>query len=155
MMNATENIQNLARELEEVSLDVIDTQEPVLVSHWLRSGNELEVHYIVKAEKKIIKQQICIFGQVVEWNEYDGIKTGFVQEFESTAEAPVQEMIRYDATLNKVSLEQAIEVLTWADVIDKKWQQTMLANFLGKDYKIKNESFWHKIKTFFNSKSLK
>lgn len=141
-----ENIQSLAQGLEKVSLDVIDTHEPVLVSHWFKSGEDLDVHFIVRDDSILVKQHVCFYGQVVEWNEYEGIKTGFVQEIESKSEPSIQETIRFDMEVSKVSVDQVIEILKNTTNIESKWLAKMLYNFSGEVAPLPTEiKFWPKL----------
>lgn len=85
-------------------------------SHWFRSNGPADL-YFWKAKDKIVKHQISLFNQVVEWNEYDGVKTGYVNDDIQGGKA---EVICFDQRVNHGVVEQAIEFLLKVDHVEKE-----------------------------------
>ena len=69
---------------EELAIDVVQGENTEFISRWYRA-READADLVIWSDgsKRIVKQQICIFGQVVEWNPINGTRTGVVIEQES------------------------------------------------------------------------
>ncbi len=119
------DLKSLARSLKLSSIDVIKTSNLDIESHWFRSNGPADL-YFWKAKDKIVKHQISLFNQVVEWNEYDGVKTGYVND---DIEAGKAEVICFDQMVNTGVVEQAIEFLLKADQIDEKVVTELISHY--------------------------
>lgn len=71
---------------EELAIDVVQGENTEFISRWYRA-READADLVIWSDgsRRIVKQQICIFGQVVEWNPINGTRTGVVVEQESGA----------------------------------------------------------------------
>ncbi len=76
------NVKEIARNLREVAVDVIETEGTSIVSRWFHAADDVDLLIWTDDEKTIIKYQVSLFGQVVEWNMFDGVKTGVIIEIE-------------------------------------------------------------------------
>lgn len=101
------DLQTLAKNLKLASIDIIKTKNMDIESHWFRSIGPADLYYW-KTKDKIVKHQVSLFNQVIEWNEYDGVKTGYVSD---EAEVEKSEIICFDESVNVNVVEQAIEFL--------------------------------------------
>jgi hypothetical protein len=143
--------------VRQLAVDVVRGENMDFVSRWFRSGNS-EVDLVVWAdsEKRIIKHQLCFFGQIVDWTPFHGTRTGFVVEEEAlvppgSAGAPdaahgavlgaahgsgggmgnddnVSEEIRFDKNLQPAVVAQAIQLLSWVPELSESERGTLVFN---------------------------
>lgn len=106
------DLKTLARTLKLSSIDVIKTSSTEIESHWYRSSGDADLYYWL-SKGKLVKHQITLFNQVVEWNEFDGVKTGFIND-----EHGGGELVMFDKDVNKVVLVQVTEFLSHASSIE-------------------------------------
>jgi len=119
-----ESIKTMAENIAFVSFDVIQFRDNEMRSHWYRY-REIDLYYFQTLNGDLAKLHISIFGQVIEWNQLDGIRTGLLIEEES--EAGVSEIVQYDARTNRASVEQALEVLRHAVKIEAPQRAKLIA----------------------------
>lgn len=119
------DLKSLARTLKLASIDVIKTSQMDIESHWFRSSGPADLYYW-KAKDKLVKHQISLFNQVVEWNEYDGVKTGFVNDDIDSGKA---EVICFDQEINPAVVEQAVEFLTNLKQLDQGVRQQLISDY--------------------------
>ena len=119
------DLAGLAKSLQLTSIDVIKTSNMDIESHWFRSSGPADL-YFWKTHNKIVKHQISLYGQVVEWNEFDGVKTGFVQDDEENYGADI---VSFDKEINEAVVEQAIEFLSLVKIIDGKIRTQMIGHY--------------------------
>ena len=118
------DLPTLAKSLKLTSIDVIKTTNLDIESHWFRSMGQADL-YFWKAKDRIVKQQISIYNQIVEWNEFDGVKTGYVNE-----DAYGQgEVICFDEELNESVVQQAIEFLNNVDQIQPDTLNVLISHY--------------------------
>jgi hypothetical protein len=135
--------------VRQLAVDVVRGENMDFVSRWFRSGNS-EVDLVVWAdsEKRIIKHQLCFFGQIVDWTPFHGTRTGFVVEEETLAplgsadassatsgsakgigsDENVSEEIRFDKNLQPGVVAQAIQLLTWVPELSEAERGTLVFN---------------------------
>ncbi|MDZ4660582.1 MAG: hypothetical protein SGJ18_03065, partial [Pseudomonadota bacterium] len=91
--------------------------------------------------KNIIKQQVNLFGQVIEWNIVEGLKTGFVIETEDSQEVDTEaslqkesklkpNVICYDSSPSQHSIHQAVDVVRFAGPLHQFDKDVVISNFL-------------------------
>ena len=119
------DIKTLAKSLRLTSIDVIKTSNMDIESHWFRSTGPADL-YFWRTKDKVIKHQISLYNQVVEWNEYDGVKTGFVNDDLTSGQA---EVICFDESVNSRVVEQAIEFLREVREVDHKVVEKIISNY--------------------------
>lgn len=119
------DIQSLAKSLKLTSIDVIKTSSVDIESHWFRSKGPADL-YFWKANERIVKHQISLFNQVVEWNEFDGVKTGYVND---DVDAGSSEVICFDETVNGSVVEQAISFLANVRDLDPGIVEQLIHNY--------------------------
>jgi hypothetical protein len=119
------DIHSLAKSLKLTSIDVIKTSSMDIESHWFRSNGPADL-YFWKAKNKIVKHQISLFNQVVEWNEYDGVKTGYVNDDIDGGRA---EVICFDQNVNQRVVAQAIDFLLKVEELDEQMVQQFVRHY--------------------------
>lgn len=125
------NPQEIGRSLKEVAVDIIQTESQNVVSRWFHSGQEADLFIWIDEKQNVIKQQVSFYGQIVEWNILEGVRTGFLLE-EETKEKGVKgsEIIQYDDAPQLRSLNQAIEVLRHVEALSDQDRNSLLDNFI-------------------------
>ena len=126
------NPKELGRSLKEVATDLIKTESHEVVSRWFHAADDLDLFIWSDNNKNIIKQQLSFHGQIVEWNLIEGVKTGFVYEDESLAGGgqTQSELVRYDESLQKRTLEQALEIIGFTEALSGLEKKAVIENFL-------------------------
>ena len=119
------DLNSLAKGLKLTSIDVIKTSNMDIESHWFRSTGPADL-YFWKAKDKIVKHQVSLFNQVVEWNEYDGVKTGYVNDDLYGDQA---EVVCFDEIVNPRVVKQAIDFLSNVNEVDEKVLKQLIANY--------------------------
>ena len=119
------DLHSLAKSLKLESIDVIKTSRTNIESHWFRSLGPADLYYW-RAKDKIIKHQVALFNQVIEWNEYDGVKTGFVDDEAKEGEA---EVICFDKKVNTGVVTQAIEFLKGVNSIEGEVLEELISHY--------------------------
>ena len=94
-------------------------------SHWFHAKGPADL-YFWKSKDKIIKHQISLFNQVVEWNEFDGVKTGYVND---DINAGKSEVICFDQEINPTVIEQAVEFLQDVEAMDHGVLEQLITNY--------------------------
>lgn len=107
------DIKTLAKSLKLASIDVIHTSRTDIESHWFRSVGPADL-YFWKVKDRVVKHQISIYNQIVEWNEYDGVKTGYINDEEQNQTSTIQ----FDKEVNPVVIQQALLFLSEIQSID-------------------------------------
>lgn len=119
------DLRSLAKSLKLASIDVIKTSQMDVESHWFHAKGPADL-YFWKSKDKIIKHQISLFNQVVEWNEFDGVKTGYVND---DIDAGKSEVICFDENINPTVIEQAIEFLHDVDGLEDEVLRQLISNY--------------------------
>jgi hypothetical protein len=91
------NAEEIGHSLKEVSPLLLKTTHPEITSRWFHSSQDADLFIWFDRNQGVIKQQISFFGQVVEWNIVEGLKTGLVIEEEIRGHARASEMVCFDA----------------------------------------------------------
>ena len=119
------DLRALAKSLKLTSIDVIKTSNMDIESHWFQSLGPADL-YFWKAEDRIVKQQISFFDQVIEWNEFDGVKTGFVND---DPENETGDVICFDQFVNDQVVGQAIEFLSNTEHVEPKVLSELISHY--------------------------
>lgn len=115
--------------MRELAIDITQGEQTEFLSRWFHSPrNEADLFIWLDGQKRIIKQQLCFFGQVVEWNPFVGTRTGVIIEQEILSPvAPdtrtsshsshhsddsIAEIIHFDRKVQTAAVEQAIMILS-------------------------------------------
>ncbi len=104
----------LGEAVKQVGVDYISVDQHRVETKWFRSGEDVDLVVWTDMAGTIIKQQLTFFGQVLEWNLVDGLKTGLIVEEETgQQESPASEMVRYDLVRPlDATVQQGVELLS-------------------------------------------
>lgn len=132
------DMEVLAKSLRLASIDVIKASKTDIESQWYRSSGPVDL-FFWKAKGRLVKHQMNLYGQVIEWNEFDGIKTGYIRE-EELREGEGVEVISFDKDPNEIVLSQAAEFLSKVESIDPPILEEIVSHYRSFD-KWKYSSF--------------
>jgi hypothetical protein len=136
----------LGSSLRRLAVDVVRGEDTDFMSRWFRSVmGDADLVIWTDSEKRIIKYQLCFYGQVVDWNPIKGTRTGLIVEEEldqsveaggnlvgninqETDEANVAETIRFDRTVQNSVVQQAIQVLACVPDLDEPDRENLIFN---------------------------
>lgn len=149
------NPEELGPSLKEVSSDLLRVESRDLVARWFHGPAEIDLFLWTDESKKIVKQQLTFYGQVVEWNVTEGTKTGAIieQEQPQMANGPVKssETIRFDERPQVQPLGLAMDLIQHAPALTAEERRQIIANFfrgqkhsdLGPEEFLQRYSAWH------------
>ena len=85
----------------------------------------------IDANHNIIKQQLSFYGQVVEWNVVEGVKTGLIIEHEGRENDSVNgsEVVRFDPKPQKGPVDQALALLHHITALADDERRALQGNF--------------------------
>ena len=134
------NPERIGGTLKEVSSDILRVESRDVVGRWFHSPDEIDLFIWVDDTKRIVKQQLTFFGQVVEWNIIEGTKTGVIIEEELPPDSsgrPVKasEVIRFDNKTQTQPLGLAMDLIQHVAALTIPEQKEIIANFFrGQKY---------------------
>jgi hypothetical protein len=170
------NGKQVGKSLREIAVDLIKTESEDLVSRWYHGTSNTDLFTWADRCDNIIKQQLNVNGQVVEWNCLEGVKTGVVIELDmENKETPenkvgTSESIQFDSKPQGYSVTLALEILANVDM-DVKLREQLIGNFRNpqnidsmtpeafmkrfglalKNYEKQDSGFWRNLKTRFTA----
>jgi hypothetical protein len=141
--------QALGASFQELGIDIVRSENAEFVTRWFRAARaDADLTIWLDGENRIVKHQLCVFGQVVEWNLIHGTRTGLIVETESLGgqseervSIPLQggnpsrpdpsstsEQIQFDERPLGGTVEQAIGVLMSVPALKDSERQTLIFN---------------------------
>lgn len=148
------DVATVAQSFKEIAIDVVRGETTDFLSRWYQSARgDADLSIWWDGEKRVVKQQLCLFGQVVEWNPIHGTRTGLVVEHESAAPAPrsqggfetggfeaadgnhgpsddlTSEIIHFDSKAQRSSIDQAIALIKDVSAISESDRALLIYNF--------------------------
>lgn len=122
------------RELKEISADLIISESNKVESRWFHSKNDMDLFLWLDKEQNLIKQQFCYFGQVVEWNIIEGLKTGLViadvNEYGEEVDVG-SPLVQYDDEPHKFCVGQTVEIISEMTELEEDIKKDVLNNFMN------------------------
>ncbi len=119
----------LARSFQEIAIDVVQGEKTEFLSRWYRAAKgDADLTIWWDGDKRVVKQQLCLYGQVVEWNPIHGTRTGLIVEHESVGE-DLSEIIRFDRKAERASVDQAIRFVGHLGVLNEPDRALLAYNF--------------------------
>jgi hypothetical protein len=122
------NPEDLGKSLREVSADVIKTSRRDVLSRWFHSAKDADLFIWMDLNKIIFKQQLSFYGQVIEWNVIEGVKTGHVVVEEGRG-AKRSEVLSFDPVPQGRAIEQAILLLGFIADLKEGERVALAENF--------------------------
>lgn len=131
--------ESLGASFEEFAVDIVKGESELeFVSRWFRASTQ-EADLVIWSDsaKRIIKQQLCFFGQVVEWNPINGTRTGVVIEQEVVTDetdddagedsvSGLVETIRFDSRAQSTAVDSAIRLLSSISVLSESDRSSLV-----------------------------
>jgi hypothetical protein len=125
------DVVGVAQSFREIAVDVVRGETTEFLSRWYQSAKgDADLSIWWDGEKRVVKQQLCLYGQVVEWNPIYGTRTGLVieQELGSSSEES-SEIVHYDERMQKTAIEQAIALLNQIGALSEADRSLLVYNF--------------------------
>ncbi len=125
------DVTHVAQSFREVAVDVVRGESTEFLSRWYQAARgDADLTIWWDGEKRVVKQQLCLYGQVVEWNPIHGTRTGLVVEQESgPTEDETSEIVHYDSRSQKASIDQAILLIRAVGAIPEADRALLVYNF--------------------------
>ncbi|MCB0350459.1 MAG: hypothetical protein KDD38_04705 [Bdellovibrionales bacterium] len=121
--------RELGLSLKEVATDIIKKEDKEIQSHWYHSSKDADLFIWKDHKNNIIKQQISFYGQLMEWNIIEGVRTGLVIEDETT-KLNGSALIRYDGELQKQTAQQGIDIVGHVPGLNAQDKIDIISNFI-------------------------
>ena len=118
-----DSLKTMAQKVRFVSFDVIQYQDKEIKSHWYKHDS-IDLYYFQRGDGGIVKLHICIMGQILEWNPFDGVRTGLVIEEERAG--GVFEIIQYDSRASYNAQAQSLLILSNAFLIEADIREKLI-----------------------------
>lgn len=112
-------------------MDIIRTENQDIVNRWYHSTQDADLFVWLDQEQNIIKQQLSFYGQVIEWNIIDGVRTGCLLEEEKNdlMKVDASELVQFDRAPQSSSVKQALELLECITVLPDEEKRLLIHNF--------------------------
>ncbi len=136
------DVTHVAQSFKEVAIDVVRGETTEFLSRWYQSAKgDADLSIWWDTDKRVVKQQLCLYGQVVEWNPMHGTRTGLVVEHESAEPMKsssdehefngdtTSEIIHFDPKAQMASIEQAIKLIKEVSAISPEDRALLIYNF--------------------------
>jgi hypothetical protein len=136
--------EKLGLSFQQLAVDVVKGETTDFMSRWFRATKgEADLVIWTDGEKRIIKHQICFYGQVVDWNPINGTRTGLIIEEEvnfnqvdGAAAGPeliphdseVSETIRFDHVSQSSVVAQAVALLLRVPELSENDRASLIYN---------------------------
>jgi hypothetical protein len=138
------NPQDLGQSLKEVNVDIVRDNQHSVTSRWFHSAKDADLFIWLDSKQNIIKQQLSYYGQVVEWNVVEGLKTGHIIEDEGRVEhMGASEIVHFDQQPQNTSVDQARSLLNHMTALKEQERQILVGNFSseGRSQQVSAEEF--------------
>ena len=140
---------HLAKLMTEVSSDLLKTEKSNVTSRWFRAGEDLELFAWLDQKHKLIRLQVVIFDQVLEWDLISGLRTGFVEE--TPVHLKLQKpssLIVYDKRINQPTVELVKEIIAASHHMHSDLKKCILDTVI-EPKTIQDISFFEMLKNLF------
>lgn len=149
------NPQELGESLKEVATDVIKAAGHNVVSRWFHSSKDADLFIWMDLQRNILKQQLSYYGQVVEWNAIEGVRTGHVvvEEKEAGERGSGSEFLHFDQKPQVASIDQALRLLDCISALKDEERKVLRENFqrLGASQTMPPEEFIRRFASVFGT----
>jgi hypothetical protein len=120
--------ESLGKSLSQVNVDTIQTSSQTVKNHWYHGQIDADLFIWTDEKERIIKQQLICFGQVVEWNVLNGLRTGFIFETE-LSDSKNSVSIRFDSKPNQKAVLEAVQVVENVEPLEGSTRIVILEHF--------------------------
>ena len=122
------DLYQLAPLMRLEAIDIVETHRGDLERHWYSSPGPAEFLFLIRKEK-LIKHRLDLFGQVIEWNSYDGTKTGFLEVSEIPGVLQPSSTISFDGQPDEDLLRMAGQFVNGIDVLSDDIKQKVTNHY--------------------------
>jgi hypothetical protein len=122
--------RELGESLREVATDIIRAEEQNVESRWFHSKKDVDLFIWKDQSHNIIKQQVTFYGQLVEWNVIEGLRTGLIVEDETSQGISASPLIRYDSAPQPHSIEQGVDIIGYIQLMADEDKLQLIENFI-------------------------
>ena len=122
------DLESLAQSLQLESIDVLETKKVNLESHWYSTYGPAELFFWI-AKNQVVKHQLNLFGQVVEWNRYDGLKTGYINEERIGRTYDIKSIIEFDEKPEVEIANMGCDFIRHIEVLNSDTKSQMISNY--------------------------
>lgn len=105
------NARELGESLKEVAFELIQSEGLDIESRWYHGSKDVDLFIWKDSNKKIIRQQMTFYGQLVEWSAHEGLRTGYIIEDETSQMMSGSPLIHYDPAPQRQTLDQGLDIL--------------------------------------------
>lgn len=123
------NAKNLGGTLQEVAVDILKCNGQDIESRWFHSKNDADLFIWNDYRKNILKQQVIYYGQVIEWNLIEGLRTGVLIEDENSQQMGSSPLIQYDLTPQRHAVTQSVELIGCIPGLSNEVKTQIIYNF--------------------------
>lgn len=123
-----ESIKSMAQKLQFLSYDSIQMDGMEIKSLWYQY-KDLDFYYFETQDQRLVKLHVAAFGEVVEWNPFDGIRTGLIVQKEQAQ--GLFEVMHFDARPNRASIERVQSIIDNAGCLELSQKQKLQELFKG------------------------
>jgi hypothetical protein len=124
------NAKELGRSLREVAVEVLQKEDHNIESHWYHSAKDADMFIWKDQHKNIIKQQVTFYGQLIEWNVLEGVRTGLLIEDEVSQKIGSSPLIRYDSVPQQHGIEQGVDIVSHVQGLTQSDKLKIIENFI-------------------------
>ena len=120
--------KQIGQSLIQHAVEVITENKHEILSTWYKGFGEADVDLYIWSDKKknIIKQQINFYGQVVEWNIVEGLKTGVFLDHDISEDSG---FIKYDFEKQNLNISQAVDIIKNMENLSETVKRELIFNF--------------------------
>jgi len=116
--------EQIAWSLEERAVDVYQVNGVEILSRWYHSNCDADLMLWLSLDSRVIRFQLSVHGQVLDWSARDGVRTGVILETEVSPEpGSVVEEIRFDEKIEPKVLWMGRRVLQAAPQLKSEWRE--------------------------------
>lgn len=124
------NAKEIGSSLQEVAAELIKREDQNIESRWFHSNKDADLFIWRDQLKNVIKQQVTYFGQLVEWNVLEGVRTGMLIEDETSQQISASPIIQYDLMPQQHAVSQCIELLGYVPGLTEDDKSQLIHNYM-------------------------
>ena len=116
--------EQIAWSLEERAVDVYQVNGVEILSRWYHSSCDADLMLWLSLDSRVVRFQLSVHGQVLDWSARDGVRTGVILETEVSHEpVSVVEEIRFDDRIEPKVVWMGKMILQIAPHLKPEWRE--------------------------------
>ena len=121
--------KEIGSSLSAVAVEMIQSEGREIESHWFHSKKDADLFFWKDKDKNIIKQQVVFYGQLIEWNIVEGLRTGLLIEDETSQKMGSSPLIRFDDVPQKLTIHQGVRIISHVTTLKPDDKNLLIDNF--------------------------